>query len=168
MIKKDVYLRFVMIMAIVLVLAACAGKERVIEGDVSFKYQVNNVHVIYGDALNEEKTARLDKLKGKSMLADEIQFQLQSANRFQAAGDTKLDVTVTNFRIRSGASVFWLGMMAGVDVIDVSVAVVQNGQTIKTVTTGISTGLGGLAYASQDKRMKRMVDGLARRVLYEL
>ena len=71
-----------------------------------------------------------------------------------------MDVKITRFRLRSGASAFWLGYMAGADFIHVEITVREGGAPMKTYKTDTSTVLGGIAFVSPTKRKNRMVNTL--------
>ena len=170
--KKEFYMQFrkKMVFSLILVfsllLIGCGGNKNVMpEGSLKFNYNVNNISVVYDDKLKKNKTTRLDKLNAKTGISDKVSALLKSSNKWDASANRDLKITVTKFRIRSGATVFWMGFMAGVDLIDAKVDVMENGQVIQTVSTGISSGFGGM---SQTNRFNRLVDGLSRRVLYEL
>ena len=76
-----------------------------------------------------------------------------------------LNITVDHFRLRSGSSGFWLGPMAGADMLRVSVEVVRGGAVVKTFATDTSTVIGGVIRPGAVERFDRMVNTLAQRII---
>lgn len=120
------------------------------------------------------KVRREDSLVGadtfeRYTIADRLQREVVSAlsanGHYSSGGELELLVTVVNFRLRSGASAFWLGVMAGADRLGVEVTVLRGEEVVKTYETDTSTALGGAFYTSPTKRSERMIDTLAERIV---
>lgn len=162
-------LTFGLVVLASLLLVACGGSESTRpEGAAKFTYQIKAVDVQYGKSLAGEKTSRLDSLNGKSILTSELQAMLRSSGKFNGAVGRDVKVTVTNFRLRSWASAFWLGIMGGVDSMDVSADVVEDGRVVKTLQTGVAASRGGWINASPEKRFRQMAELVSFRVMLEL
>jgi len=113
------------------------------------------------------ESARTYDLTGR--IEGDTKSALQGGGHFDSSqGDIVLKVTVTNFRLRSGASAFWLGVMAGADKIAIDVSVEKNGEVVNTFQTDISTALGGMALPAPSQRINRMSKGLSERIIASL
>ena len=76
-------------------------------------------------------------------------------------------IQVTRYRLRSGATVFWLGLMAGADMLDVR-ATVREGETVlEDYTTGAGT-TGAFAGLDQVSRFEKLATAVAQRVVNQL
>jgi len=124
--------------------------------------------------LNESnlKKERVDTAKTytlTSRIENNVQSNLQEKGSYDSKnGDITLNINITAFRLRSGSSAFWLGAMAGADVIAVDVDVEANGENIKSFKTDTSTILGGMAFPAPSQRVNRMSKELAKRIVENL
>ncbi|MEE9342033.1 MAG: DUF4410 domain-containing protein [Gammaproteobacteria bacterium] len=106
-------------------------------------------------------------------LADRIKTDVQAVLEEKGVMSSSengvvLNINVSSFRLRSGASAFWAGAMAGADNIFVTVDAESNGAKLKTFKTDISTALGGLIAPSPSQRINRMSKALAKRIVSKL
>ena len=76
---------------------------------------VASVTVSVDPSLDAERRAVYEQFRGDDLIAREIVAALERNGRYDPAGDTRVEVTVTNFRLRSTGNVVWNGLFAGVD-----------------------------------------------------
>ena len=75
--------------------------------------QVGSVVVAMSPDLTTDRRDRLNKLGATFMLKGALEAALSKAGKLDAQSPVALQVDITKFRMRSGATVFWLGAMAG-------------------------------------------------------
>jgi uncharacterized protein DUF4410 len=81
----------------------------------------------------------------------------------------KIDIVVTDIRVRSAFSAVMFGFMAGDDHINGDVVVRSvNGAEVQRFSVGASYALGGLAGGQDETRMSWLYESFAKRVLEEL
>ena len=78
-----------------------------------------------------------------------------------------LDIQVTRYRLRSGAAVFWFGLMAGADILDVKATVREGDRILKEYTTGAGTS-GAFAGLDQVSRFEKLATAVSQRVVKQL
>jgi len=126
---------------------------------------VGSINVARGAQMPEgDHTEQFDKYSAASALQGQLTSVLRESGQFAEDGPIVVDVTITDFRLRSGASTFWLGFMAGADYIKADVTALRGGATIKTFSTDTSTALGGAANTSPTRRTTRLINSLAKRI----
>jgi hypothetical protein len=127
---------------------------------------IGRVEVGPADTLNDpERVAAFKRYQVPDKLAAAVDGDLRRAGRLDPGAGTTLRLLVDDFRLRSGSSAFWAGVMAGADRISVRVFVERDGRELRSYTTNTSTALGGIAYASSTKRLDRLIKTLAERVV---
>jgi hypothetical protein len=124
---------------------------------------VDAVVVTVGAAIGADERRILDEVNGAPRLRTAIEGELGKAGKLETGGGRVLEVEITDFRLRSGATVFFAGIMAGVDTLYVRAVVRQDGRVIRELTTGDSTS-GGFAGLSSSSRFQTMADALAERL----
>jgi len=128
---------------------------------------VGSVVVTVVETLPADRQERFVKVDGASRLARAVESELTRAGRFDRRSGRVLGLQVTRYRLRSGATVFWLGLMAGADVLDVR-ATVRDGETVlKDYTTGAGT-TGAFAGLDQVSRFEKLATAVAERVVKQL
>ncbi len=164
-------LSFVSFIVLSFFMVGCSGKQssNSVEkpGALPSGYLVNNVLVNIDELkLAEDRITSAKKYEINSRLESGVTTLLQEGSHFDAAkGDITLHITLTDFRLRSGASALWLGVMAGADRLAVDVSVSQQGKIVKTFQTDTSTVLGGLALPAPSQRINRMAKTLSTRIV---
>jgi hypothetical protein len=127
--------------------------------------RVRSVEVTLADSGLEP--AEVDVLERYS-IAENLQGRITSVlgERGALADNGALDVRVAinDFRLRSGSSAFWLGSMAGSDVLGVQVDVLKGGRVVRKFDTNAYTALGGVIYASPTTRANRLSKTVSIRV----
>ena len=113
-------------------------------------------------ALTGERLAVYLAHGGSNEVGSEVAQALASAGK--ADEGTVVKIRITRFRLRSGSSAFWLGVMAGADTIACDVEVERNGRSSHRFDTDTSTILGGLLMPGTVTRFNRLVRELAKRV----
>ncbi len=118
--------------------------------------------------------------KAKEKLADNSNFNsdallrkinstLQS-NRYLKPGgstNTSIEITITNIRVRSGASAIMLGFLAGADYITGDVAIKENGKLIDKFEVDVNYAWGG-AMGDTDTRMNWMYESFSNKMTEEI
>jgi hypothetical protein len=127
--------------------------------------KVGKVVVTVAAAVADDREDRFDKVGGTERLTAALTEELTSTGRFDAGSPEVLQVTVTSYRMRSGAAVFMAGMMAGGDSMEVQVAVTDGTATFKQFKTGAGGVAGGL---DQQSRFDRVAKAVAERVVAQL
>jgi hypothetical protein len=105
-------------LSLVLLLGGCAHGVLSPSGGapaVRTSGKVASVTVSVDPSLVAERRAVYDQFQGDDLIAREIVAALERNGRYDPAGDTRVDVTVTDFRLRSAGNVVWNGLFAGVD-----------------------------------------------------
>lgn len=123
--------------------------------------------VSVSDKVDPDGQQIFSEVDGTPRLKQAVEKAVANVAKLNAASPRVLEVEVTGFRLRSGATVFWAGIMAGVDTLDVNVAVREGQQVTRSYTTGVgSSGIaGGLTSSS---RFQPMADVVAERVANQL
>lgn len=106
-----------------------------------------------------------DKLYEKinSMLLNSEYLQPQNNN-----SNLKLEIQITDFRVRSGAAAILLGFLAGADTIVGQVYVKDNEKVLDNFEVSISYAFGGFAGGDTDTRMNWMYESFSNKILGEL
>lgn len=128
---------------------------------------VGTIIVTVSDKVDPDDQQIFKEVDGTPRLKQALEKAVANVAKLNAVSPRVLEVQVTGFRLRSGATVFWAGVMAGVDTLDVDVAVRDGQQITRSYTTGVgSSGIaGGLTSSS---RFQPMADVVAERVADEL
>ena len=150
--------------------------EKIVEAPVekssalSSSYLVKKILVAIDESkLDAERIDVAKKYKLGERLKGDIKAALQGDGHFDASqGNMALKISVTNFRLRSGASAFWLGVMSGADKIAIDVSVEKKNKVVKTFQADISTAMGGLITPAPSQRINRMSKGLSERIISSL
>jgi len=129
--------------------------------------QVGSVVVAVSPDLPADRRDRLTKLGATFMLKGALEAALAKAGKLDAQSPIALQVDITKFRMRSGATVFWLGVMAGGDFLDVRAAAHDGDRTLRQVETGAGS-MGGFAGLTQDSRFEHLARAVADRVTKDL
>jgi hypothetical protein len=106
----------------------------------------------------------------RQKLSDKINQVLTSGNYLQtknANAKLKLDVVITNIRVRSGASAILLGFLAGADYITGQVYLKDGDKVIDNFEVDITYAFGG-AGGDTDTRMNWMYESFSTKILEEL
>jgi hypothetical protein len=158
----------VALLALVLLGIASCASERAHPAPVGEPVpQVGSVTVAFSPDLPTDRRERLDKLGAPFMLRGALEAALSKAGKLDTKSPVVLQVEITKFRLRSGASVFWFGAMAGGDFLDVKAAAHDGDRTLRQVDTGAGS-IGAWAGLSQDSRFERLTRAVAERVTKQL
>ena len=128
---------------------------------------VRSVVVTVSEAVAADRQERFAKVDGPSRLTRAIESELTRAGRLDRESGRLLQVQVTRYRLRSGAATFWFGLMAGADLLDVNVTVLEGDKTLEEYTTGAGT-TGAFAGLDQVSRFEKLATAVARRVVNNL
>ena len=129
--------------------------------------QVGSVIVGLSPDLPTDRRDRLNRLGATFMLKGALEAALAKVGKLDVQSPVALQVDITKFRLRSGATVFWLGAMAGGDFLDVRAAARDGDRTLRQVDTGAGS-LGGFAGLTQDSRFEHLARAVADRVTKDL
>ena len=124
--------------------------------------RVGKVVVTAGEGLTAEQKQAVASYKVAESLTSQI------VQRAGSGGQVTLNVTITSLRLRSGFSAVAWGLMAGPDLLDVTVSAEKNGKVLRTFDTGSGSGLGGIAFAAPTRRVNRLILSVAERVATSL
>jgi len=113
----------------------------------------------------EERALPIDQQAAPDEVSTAVSDLLRTKGRLDASAPATLEIVITDFRLRSWASAFWLGAMAGADRLGVEVRVQKDGETLKQYRTDTSSVLGGIAYAGTGHRFDRLVKTIAKRIV---
>ena len=114
--------------------------------------------------LADNQNFSVDKLQSKinSTLSDGQYLQVLNNN-----ASLKIEVVITNIRVRSGAAAILLGFLAGADYITGQVYVKDGEKVIDNFEVDISYAFGG-AMGDTDTRMNWMYESFSTKILEEL
>jgi hypothetical protein len=141
-------------------------KEEVVQ---VVKFSPLKIVTVNLDQSAQEKLADNDNFN-KDKLQSKINFVLSSGKYLKAQNNNsnlKLEVVVTNIRVRSGVSAILLGFLAGADYITGQVYVKDGEKVLDTFEVDISYAFGG-AMGDTDTRMNWMYESFATKILEEL
>lgn len=176
-------------MALSLLMAGCAGKHvstseakptntsqakvtnasEATKTQAPIRYVVSKVIANIDSSIAQDRLARARKYNLVSRIENKVSEDLQKTGNYDTnKGRVALYITVTSFRLRSGAAAFWLGVMDGADILAVDVKVEQGNKTLQTFNTNTSTALGGLIFPAPSERLNRMVKALSKRIIKDL
>ena len=128
---------------------------------------VGSVVVTVSEAVAADRQERFVKVDGPSRLTRAIESELTHAARLDRQSGRVLDIQVTRYRLRSGAAVFWFGLMAGADILDVKATVREGNRILKEYTTGAGTS-GAFAGLDQVSRFEKLATAVSQRVVKQL
>lgn len=128
---------------------------------------VGRVVVTMSSALPADRRSRLEAVDGPSRLARAVEAELRRAGRIAPQSSRVLTLEVTKYRMRSGATVFWAGLMAGGDFLEVAATVTEGDRTVRSFTTGAGTS-GAFAGLDQVSRFEKVTGAVAQRVVKAL
>lgn len=122
--------------------------------------------------LDSKATAKLaDNTNfSRDKLFEKINSTLSTANYLQSQNtisNLRMEVVVTNIRVRSGAAAILLGFLAGADYITGQVYVKDGDKVIDNFEVDISYAFGG-AMGDTDVRMNWMYESFATKILEEM
>jgi hypothetical protein len=101
-------------------------------------------------------------LRINSTLSDSQYLQIQNNN-----SSLKIEVVITNIRVRSGAAAILLGFLAGADYITGQIYIKDGEKVVDNFEVDISYAFGG-AMGDTDTRMSWMYESFATKILEEL
>lgn len=149
-----------------LLLANCGGKK--VQG-FNLKGNVSSVHVVVNKAtVAADRLTAIKNYKVISRLKNGVTELLKKQGKYSSDGTVQLEVEITDFRLRSGASAFWLGAMAGGDVTAVDVTVIENGESSHHFSTNASTARGGMFSSSPSHRVNAVSVAVSKRIVAKL
>jgi hypothetical protein len=160
--------RVVVLGAVLASLAACAtqsGPSPAVSGPPV--PSISRVTVQPGPSLPPERVQRFNAVDGASRLSRAMESALAKAGKLDPSSPRVLDVQVTRYRLRSGATMFWFGLMAGADLLDVTGTVHEGDQTVRTVSTGAGT-TGAFAGLDQVSRFEKLAGAVTERMMKQL
>ena len=128
---------------------------------------VASVVVTVAGSIPLDRQERFTKVDGPSRLTRAIESELSHAGRLDRESGRVLEVQVTRYRLRSGATTFWFGLMAGADLLDVKATVRTGDQVLKEYTTGAGT-TGAFAGLDQVSRFEKLASAVSKRVVEQL
>jgi len=128
---------------------------------------VGSVVVTVSEALPADRQDRFTRVDGPSRLVRAMESELTRAGRLDRQTQRVLDIQVTRYRLRSGAAVFWFGLMAGADLMDVKATVREGDRIVEEYTTGAGT-TGAFAGLDQVSRFEKLATAVAQRVVKQL
>ena len=114
---------------------------------------------------DEERSAAIDRQAVPDKINLAVSELLRANQRLDASAPATLAIVITHFRLRSWASAFWLGAMAGADRLGVEVRLEKDGNTLKEYRTETSSVLGGIIFAGAGHRFNRLLKTIAKRIV---
>ena len=128
---------------------------------------VGSVVVTIASPVTADAGQTLDEVNAGPRLKTAIEAQLGKTGKLKSGSSRVLEIEVIEFRLRSGATVFLAGIMAGVDTLQFRATVRENGRIVRQFVTGDSTS-GGFAGLSSSSRYQTMADAASERLATEL
>ena len=141
-------------------------KEEVVQ---VVKFSPLKIVTVNLDQSAQEKLADNDNFS-QDRLQSKINSVLSSGKYLKTQNNNsnlKLEVVVTNIRVRSGASAILLGFLAGADYITGQVYVKDGDKVIDNFEVDVTYAFGG-AMGDTDTRMNWMYESFATKILEEL
>ena len=159
--------RAAMAMAMFVVIWGCGSEQSHPAPIGALVPQVGKVSVIPDPALAEDRQQRLEKLGAVFMLKGALEAALAKVGKLDPNSPVTLEVEIIRFRMRSGATVFWFGAMAGADLLDVRAVAHDGDRTLRTVETGAGS-IGAFVGLSQESRFEKLIRAVAERVVKDI
>ncbi len=150
-----------------LLLGSCGGKKADKAHAMNLTSNISSVNVVIGNIPADRRTA-VENHKVASRIQNGVTELLKMQGKYTAKGTAQLDISVTAFRLRSGASAFWLGPMAGADYVSADIDVMENGKNTRTFSTSSSTVMGGMIKPSPSQRINGMAKDLSKKIIRQL
>lgn len=163
---------FALSLVFALVLPGCASSAKrentaatSVDGamDAKAAFPLKHLQVTLSDAAKVKSTENLKFDPNK--LNDTLKRALESKGLLKVAdagSKGRVEVEVTDIRVRSNFTATALGILAGTDNVDGTVRVFNaNGVLVDTVKVSASYGLGGVAYGQDDARMSWLYEKFA-------
>lgn len=158
------------IIALALNVAACSSHQpATVEGPLANAptQRISVVAVKLAGEVAADARDSFTEMDGSARLRAATERKIASIGKLDPSSHRVLELEVDKYRVRSGATVFWLGIMAGVDYMDV-VARVYDGETlVKEFATGAGTS-GAFAGLTSSSRFDLLVQAVAERVAEKL
>lgn len=149
-----------------LLLANCGGKK---VQAFNLKGNISAVNVVVNEAtVAPDRLTAIQNYKVVSRLKNGVTELLKKQGKYAADGTAQLEIEVTDFRLRSGASAFFLGAMAGGDFTAVDVNVIEDGTSTHHFSTSASTARGGAFAASPTHRVNAVSTAVTKRIVAKL
>ena len=123
---------------------------------------------IDASGIPQERLQVFEERGGAEALANGILKALTETKKQPALAPAELRVVVTNFRLRSTASGFWAGPIAGADKLDVGVTLLSEGEVLKTYETGVAGVVAGLIKPGAGRRFNGLIEVASERIVQEL
>jgi hypothetical protein len=114
---------------------------------------------VVADALDGKAAKRFAEAGAEAKIRELAASSLRSTGRW----DDSMSITVTleDFRLRTAGAVAMVGAMAGADRIDAQVAVMKDGQVIRSEKVSAMSRQGGMVGAKESKRLEGLVTTFA-------
>lgn len=87
------------------------------------------VSVTAAPSVDGDRRAVFDETAASDVISRAIVAGLEQDARYDLAGDTRIDVKITVFRLRSTGNAFWNGFLAGVDKLEGTVDVTRGDES---------------------------------------
>lgn len=130
---------------------------------------VKGIVVKLDDNLKLDRKEAADKYSLAERIKNDLQEVLQDKGVFDSSAEgSTVNISVSAFRPRSGATAVLAGVLAGADIIAVNVEAESNGSRLKSFKTNTSTALGGFGMPAPGQRINRMSKALAKRIANQL
>lgn len=113
-------------------------------------------------ALSEKDARRFSEVGAEAKIRELGMASLRSTGRWQDG--MSITVTIQDFRLRTAGAVAVGGIMSGADRIDAEVAVLKDGQVIKSQKVSAMSRQGGMVGAKESKRLEGLVTTFAQNV----
>jgi hypothetical protein len=143
-----------------LLLSACAGtvkQDPRVSGDISRAMGIAQVSVqMSPDATRQQAD---NNQFNREELANFLRRRLETKGLISATASHKVDIVVTDIRVRSAIAAVMLGFMAGDDHVNGTVRLLgPNGQPLRSFVTNASYALGGIGGGQDGTRMNWLYD----------
>ena len=160
-------LSFLVLLVILVLLSSCsshAGAPRTGTGKIT----VGSVEVdIDSQTLTGERKSVFEKLNGANQIKSFTRLKLEEQGLYNASSTNRLKITVSGFKLRSGATAALAGLFAGQDSVTARVSVGTPGNELHSfvVDEGSFGSIGSISRDSRSEDLFRnvaeiIVDGL--------
>lgn len=149
-----------------LLLANCGGKK---VQAFNLKGNISAVNVVVNEAtVAPDRLTAIQNYKVVSRLKNGVTELLKKQGKYAADGTAQLEIEITDFRLRNGATAFFIGAMAGGDFTAVDVNVIEDGASTHHFSTSASTARGGVFSASPTHRVNAVSTAVTKRIVAKL
>lgn len=161
--------KILIIVMSITMLIGCASRVPQMDTFQAQGMKVGQITIRVADgALDDRREQVFTKAEGAKLLRDDLTGLLTAQGLFDESSTIALDVEVTSFRMRNGATRYFTGVFSGADHLAGEMNVAQGGKTIFKKPLRVSGGNGNPFNISSVSRSEGLTNSFAKLVVHAL